>query len=65
MDNVISMIPTMLTIRETSNRTGVSYDAIRKLCLQDKIVYIRAGKKYLINFEKFCEFLNKGQQGAF
>lgn len=65
MGNVISMIPTMLTIRETSNRTGVSYDAIRKLCLQDKIVYIRAGKKYLINFEKFCEFLNKGQQGAY
>ena len=65
MDNAISMIPTMLTIRETSNRTGVSYDAIRKLCLQDKIVYIRAGKKYLINFEKFCEYLNKGQQGAF
>ena len=64
MGNAISMIPTMLTIRETSNRTGVSYDAIRKLCLQDKIVYIRAGKKYLINFEKFCEFLNKGQQGA-
>jgi len=65
MGDVFSAVPTMLTIRETANRTSISYDAIRKLCLQDKIVYIRAGKKYLINFEKFCEFLNKGQQGAF
>ena len=64
MGDVFSAVPTMLTIRETANRTSISYDAIRKLCLQDKIVYIRAGKKYLINFEKFCEFLNKGQQGA-
>lgn len=62
MNNTIPMIPTMLTIRETANRTGISYDAIRKLCLRDEIVYIKAGKKYLINFEKFCEYLNNGQQ---
>lgn len=53
--------PTMLTIQETSNRTGVSYDCIRKLCMQNKIKYIKAGKKYLINFGRFVEFLNEGQ----
>lgn len=51
-------IPKMLTIKECSKQTGVSYDAIRKLCLNGKIVHIRAGNKYLINFGKFVEFLN-------
>lgn len=51
-------IPKMLTIKECSEQTGVSYDAIRKLCLNGKIVHIRAGNKYLINFGKFVEFLN-------
>lgn len=54
-------VPTMLSIKETSTRTGVSYDYIRKLCLRNQIVHIRAGKKYLVNFEKFVEFLNEGQ----
>jgi len=53
-------IPTMLTIKEAAEKTGVSYDCIRKLCLQNKIVHIRAGVKYLINFEKFVEYLNAG-----
>ena len=58
------MVPTMLTINETSERTGISYFAIRQLCLQGKIVFIRSGKKYLINFEKFIEYLNDGEGGA-
>ena len=62
MNNSISMVPTMLTIRETADRTGVSYDAIRKLCLQGKIVHIRAGKKFLVNFDRFCEYLNEGER---
>lgn len=53
-------IPTMMTIREASNETGISYDRIRKMCLQGKIVHIRMGTKFLINMEKFVEYLNKG-----
>ena len=60
MDNTIDMIPEMLTIKECSARTGVSYDWIRKLCLQGRIIHIRAGSKYLINFGKFIEYLNTG-----
>lgn len=56
-------IPTMLTIKEASAQTGVSYDAIRKLCLRNKIVFIKAGAKYLINFEKFIDYLNRGDDG--
>ena len=53
--------PRMLTIKETSAETGISYDAIRKLCLQGKIVYIKAGAKFLINFDRFVDYLNEGE----
>ena len=51
-------IPTMLTIKEASSRTGLSYDALRKLCLKGEIVHIRVGSKFLINFEKLVDYLN-------
>lgn len=59
---MIQMVPTMLPIREVSARTGLSYDWIRKGCIQGKIVHIRAGNKYLINFERFVAYLNEGDQ---
>lgn len=55
-------IPTMVTISQAAGHTGLSYDCIRKLCLQKKIVYIRAGCKYMINLEKLIEFLNQGEE---
>lgn len=61
-DNVIQMIPEMVTIKKASERTGVSYDRIRKLCKQGRIVYIKTGAKYLVNFGKFVEYLNTGDQ---
>lgn len=57
-------IPRMVGITEASKQTGLSYDFIRKLCLQDKIVYVRAGVKYLINLDKLLEFLNQGEKNA-
>ena len=51
-------IPTMLTIVETAQKTGLAKHYIRQCCLQNKIVHIRCGKRILINFGKFCEFLN-------
>lgn len=50
--------PFMLSIRETANRTGVSYDHIRKLCLNGKIRFIRCGSKFLINYPLFIRYLN-------
>ena len=55
-------VPRMVGITEASKQTGLSYDFIRKLCLQDKIVYVRAGVKYLINWDKLVEYLNQGEQ---
>lgn len=57
-------IPKMIGISEASKQTGLSYDFLRKLCLQNKIVYVRAGVKYLINWDKLVEFLNQGEKNA-
>lgn len=54
-------IPRMVTIREAAAETGLSYDYLRKLCIQNRIVYIHAGAKRLINFDKLLEFLNRGE----
>lgn len=51
-------LPKMITILQASKETGLSYDAIRKLCMNKEIVHIRAGTKYLINAEKLAQFLN-------
>lgn len=50
--------PEMITLRTAAKRTGLSYDALRKLCIAGKIVYIRIGAKYFINAGKLAEFLN-------
>ena len=48
----------MLGIKEISSLTGVSEHHIRILCKTNQIRHIRAGTKYLINYEKFIEYLN-------
>lgn len=55
---VVDIIPEMLTLEQTSKRSGLSYDALRKMCLNNKIVYIRVGKKFLINWNRFVDYLN-------
>ena len=52
------LIPEMVTLREAASRTGLSYDFLRKSCLTGKIVHIRAGSKFLINFGRLLEWLN-------
>lgn len=57
-------IPEMITIKEAAARTGLSYDYIRKLCLQGKIVFRKVGNKRLINMGKLAEYLNGCEVGA-
>ncbi len=53
------LIPEMVTIKEASSRTGLSYDCLRKLCLAGKLVHIRVGNgKFLINFGRLIDWLN-------
>lgn len=53
-------IPTMLTIHELVEKfPAFNYSYVRRLCMDNKICYVRAGKgKYLINLEKFIDWLN-------
>ena len=55
-------IPKMLTIREASRETGLSYNHIRSLCSSGKIVFIRAGNRILINRRKLIDYLNSGKE---
>ena len=56
--------PTMLTLRQAAEATGLSYDYLRKLCLQRKIIFVRAGNKYLVNAEKLQEYLESGESAG-
>ena len=56
--------PRMATVNEVAELTGLAKHYVRQLALQNKIIYFRAGKKILINVEKFIEFLNTGENGG-
>lgn len=57
-----NVIPKMLTINETAQESGLAYNFIRQLCLQKKIVYVKAGNRFLINYDKLIDFFNKGAE---
>ena len=52
--------PKMATINETAKNVGLTKYHIRQLVLQNKISYVKSGKKYLINVDKLIEYLNTG-----
>ncbi len=53
--------PQMVTLQALSDLSGISYKALWLMCKQNKIVYIKSGNKYLVNVEKFIEYLNTGE----
>ena len=59
-DMITETIPEMIGLRELERRSGYSYGFLRRLCLSGKIVHIRAGNKYLVNWQKFIDYLNRG-----
>lgn len=54
-------IPKMITLLEASELTGLSYDFLRKHCLDGTLVHIRTGRKFLLNADKLAEYLNVGE----
>lgn len=51
--------PKMLTIRETA-RTGILPEfMIRKLVKQGKIPGVQVGTKFLVNYDRLCDWLNR------
>lgn len=51
-------IPTMRTVKETAELTGVPAGRIREMVKNNQITHVYCGTKALINLEKFVEFLN-------
>ena len=51
-------VPRMLTLREASEKSGLSYYCMRNLCLTGKVKHIRSGSKILVNETSLCKFLN-------
>ncbi len=53
-------IPVMLTLKEASKKSGLSYYNLRTLCLKKKVVYIECGRGWLINYDSLIKYLNTG-----
>ena len=60
-DNNVKL-PRMRTIDEIAATFGLARHFVRQAVVSGKVVHVKAGKKYLINTEKFAEWLNKGEQ---
>lgn len=53
-------IPRMRSVRQTATLTGLSEHTLRRWVKQNKIVFVRADTKILINVDRLLEFLNGG-----
>ena len=67
MAEIINICPRMMTIeqlidtvKQAAENTAITRYFVRQLCIENKIVHIKAGQKYLINYDKFVDFLNNG-----
>ena len=64
LESMEHRVPTILSLKEVSAKTGLSYECLRQLCLKNEIVYFKSGTKYMVNYEKFLEFLNGNKPNA-
>lgn len=54
----MSTIPRMGTIKEAAAAAGLAYNAVYDMCRRGDILYIKTGSKFLINLDKFADYLN-------
>ncbi len=58
-------LPRMETIKTTAELFNLPVHFVRQKVNSGEVVAVRAGRKYLVNVEKFAEFLNgEGSAGA-
>lgn len=60
--NIDYRIPVVIPLREAAQRTGLSYDYLRRGCLTGRFTHVRAGSKILINLDRLVEYLEAGEQ---
>ena len=51
-------IPRMRTIRETAELFGLPVHFVRQKVNDGEIVAVRAGRRFLVNIDRLCEYLN-------
>lgn len=56
--------PRMRTILETAEITGVAAYRIRVLCKTGQICALQCGSRWLVNLDKFIEFLNNPKEAT-
>lgn len=54
-------IPRMETVKTTAKMFGLAEHFVRQLVLSGKIVAVKTGRKYLVNVDKFAEYLNSAK----
>lgn len=57
------ILPHMVTIKELAAECrekgmAITEHFVRRLCLENKICHVKAGNKYLINYDRFIDYLN-------
>ena len=57
MENIVK-IPQMLTIRETAALFNLPVHFVRQKVNSGEVVAVRAGRKFLVNVERFADYLN-------
>lgn len=61
----ISMtVPRMETIKNTAKLFGLPEHLVRQKVLSGEVVAISAGRRYLVNVDKFAEYLNSNKLSA-
>lgn len=61
---MLEKIPHMETIRATAKLFGLPEHFVRQKVLDGEVVAVKAGNKYLVNVDKFAEYLNTHTEGA-
>lgn len=65
LEITISMtVPRMETIKNTAKLFGLPEHLVRQKVLSGEVVAISAGRRYLVNVDKFAEYLNSNKISA-
>ena len=59
--SVSSTVPRMETIKNTAKLFGLSEHLVRQKVLSGEVVAINAGRRYLVNVDKFADYLNSNK----
>lgn len=58
------IVPYMATIKETAKLFGLPEHLVRQKVLSGEVVAISAGRRYLVNVDRFAEYLNTNKLPA-